>query len=788
MSKNRKKQKKKKRRLILPIIFIVLLILIIGVFFGGNYYLEKKTGSSLKEFMSNAKEIVDASDKNIFMPNNTSYIYSNDGTELISLNEDVEQSYLSYDEIPENVINAFIAVEDRTFWENNGIDMKGILRVCLNYIRTRGKVAQGASTITQQLARTIFLTQDKNITRKINEIFISLELTKKYSKEEIMEFYVNNCCFANGIYGIEDASLKYFDKPASELTLSEAAYLCAIPNRPEYYNPYNDPNNAIKRRDKILDDMAECGFISESECLEAKDAFVTVKKKVEEYHFYNYETTYAMQCAEEYLMSLSGFEFQSHFDTAAEYEEYQTLYAEAMAQAEHELKTGGYTITTSIDLDAQSKLQDILNEELSFNSDADSSGIYNLQGAITVIDNETGKVIAAIGGREQEETEGVRGLNRVFQTQRQPGSCIKPIAVYAPALDSGDYTPTSRLKDIDVQKAYEEPDKIDSMWGTSYRLRNAVEKSRNGCAIFLFSALKPSFGLSYLEEMEFSHIVKENDYNLSSALGGLTYGTNTEEMANAYYTLVNHGVYQKADCIVSILDIDGNEIYEPADEKQVYDTAAADAMVDILKGVITDGTASKMNWYSNTDTEAAGKTGTTNGEENQNNSKDGWFCGFTPYYTISVWVGNDDNTIVNGLSGSSYPASIWQRCMKYLIQFKPTAAFELDDTLINSKPVYTYEPKEEKEEETEKENEEKEQDPDTPDPANPDQTTTEPGTDTTVPGTADPGTTEPDTPATPNEPDTPDPTPSEPDTPDPTPSEPDTPDQSAQDPAAASET
>lgn len=652
---------------------IILAVLFLGLFIGGNVMLKKATGQTLFGCMKEAKELVDESTPETFRLAQTSYIYSDDGTQLAALSEDVDATYLEYDQIPADVVNAFVAVEDRTFWKNSGVDFKGIVRVCLNYVKSRGQVAEGASTITQQLARGTFLSNEKTLSRKIKEIFIAWELNKKYSKEQIMEFYCNSCCFANGIYGVEDASQKYFGRSVSDLSLSETAYLCSIPNRPEYYNPLKNSANAITRRNKILEDMYECGYITKEAGESALAENISVASvSDEDDNFYNYEVTYAINCAVRYLMKLDGFEFQYHFDDDDAYKTYTNYYDEAYKQAKHKLYTGGYKITTTMNLDAQKGLQKVLDEQLENNTEInEDTGIYAFQGAMTVIDNETGKVVAMIGGRSQDAIQQTYSLNRGFQSYMQPGSSFKPLAVYAPALEEG-YTANSTLTEIDVSTAKKSTSaKIKKMGGTKYSLRRAVEQSYNGCAYSLFNEITPKVGLSYVEDMNFSRIVPD-DYNLSAALGGLTNGVNTVEMANAYYTLENHGEYTQTDCISSILDADGNEIYEEPTSKNVYSQSAADQMTDILTGVLKSGTAKGLKWSSASDIEAAGKTGTTN------NNKVGWFCGYTPYYTISVYVAYDDQRATKKIWGYSYPAKIWKDAMLFMTEDKDEKDFDLD--------------------------------------------------------------------------------------------------------------
>ena len=656
-------------------VIVILAIAFCALFAAGNLMLKKATGQTLIGCMREAKNLVDSSTPDTFRLAQTSYIYSDDGTQLAALAESEDATYLSYEDIPADVVNAFVSVEDRTFWNNSGVDYKGILRVCVNYVKTKGQVAEGASTITQQLARGTFLSNEKTLSRKIKEIFIARQLTKKYTKEQIMEFYCNSCCFANGIYGVEDASQKYFGRSVSDLSLSETAYICAIPNRPEYYNPLKNSENAISRRNKILQDMYECDYITKDAGDAALAENITVAEvSDEEDTFYNYEATYAINCAIRYLMKQDGFEFKSHFEDDADYDTYNAYYDEMYKQAKHKLYTGGYKVTTTMNLKAQKNLQKIFDKELAFNTKVDeSTGIYQFQGAMTVIDNETGKVVAMIGGRSQDELQQTYSLNRGFQSFKQPGSSIKPLVIYTPALEEG-YDANSTLTEIDVKAAKKSTsEKISKMSGKKMSLRYAVEDSKNGCAYSLYNIITPKVGLSYIENMNFSKIVQQ-DYTLSSGLGGLHHGTNTVEMANAYSTLENHGEYRQADCISSILDASRNEIYEEPESKMVYTRSASDQMTDILEGVLNSraGTAKGLKWSSASDVAAAAKTGTTN----DNNVA--WFCGYTPYYTISVWVGYDYPKSVKGLWGNTYPAYIWKEAMLYMIDGKDEADFDLE--------------------------------------------------------------------------------------------------------------
>lgn len=640
---------------------------------GIEKYFISKSGMTIMECYLSGKEAVKDSSVTDFKSDKATNIYSSSGKKISTIYKNKENTYLPYDEIPQYAIDAFVAVEDRTFWENDGIDLKGIARVIINYVKTRGRQSHGASTITQQLARQKYLTLDKTLSRKVAEIAVAKELSRKYSKEEIMEFYVNTCCFANGIYGLQDAALTYFGKDAVDLSLSQTAYLCAIPNWPEHYNPLKDADTAISRRDKILGDMLEMEYISQTQHDKAVNEEIKLYHAGKKEKYYDYETTYAIHCATEYLMEKSGFEFQYTYESDASYNKYREAYENAYNESKDKLYSGGYDIYTTIDLKIQKKMQKAVDDVLAPETKKLKNGIYKLQGALTAVDNETGKVIAVVGGRKQKGKNGLFALNRAYQGYAQPGSSIKPVAVYTPSMEETKkgikFSPESVLRNIDVTYAKKATKKeISEMDGDGIEMRSAVRDSLNGCAYWLLNEIGIKRGVSHLAEMGFSRICP-SDYTLSAALGGITYGVTTDEMANAYYTLANSGLYKNTDCIKSILDKDGNEIYKEPGQKRVYDVNAADSMTGMLKDVLKDGTAKSSMWETLTDTEAAGKTGTTN------DNKAAWFCGYTPYYTIAVWTGCDKPVSVDGLTGASYPLSIWKDAMLELIHGKPAAAF-----------------------------------------------------------------------------------------------------------------
>lgn len=648
-------------------LFIICVIALIALVVIGVY----KVLPVYKEYKALAVKVVKESVLEDFRLQEASYIYDVNGAVLAKLTGDEDSSYLPYDEIPEMAVNAFIAIEDRTFWENSGIDIKGIFRVALNFFKTEGDEMHGASTITQQLARNRFLTREVSFERKAKEMLIAMEMTKKYTKEQIVEFYVNDINYANTYYGLEAAARGYFGKSAAELSLSQIAYLCAIPNSPTYYNPYSHPENALKRRDKILNDMKELGFITERQFSEAMRETIIIEGRTSVFN--NYETTYAIDCAVRYLMRVDGFVFQYGFQSNTDYKDYSARYQDAYERERDALYTGGYDIYTSLDPVKQQILQQSVDEVLVFDETTADNGIYALQGAATVVDNSNNRVVAISGGRSQPMNTYT--LNRAFQSFRQPGSAIKPLIVYAPALENG-YTSHSMVKNIRVEDAKKKDADVANLPGDTMPLRTAVEKSRNGVAWWLYNEITPQVGMSYLTKMRFDNIVSD-DYYLSQSLGGFTHGATTEEMAGAYSALVNHGTYKEPTCIMKLVNNKGEDIFREYPPIEVYKENTAAVMVDILKGVIKRGTAAQMGWRGSI--EAAGKTGTTN------NSKDGWFCGMTPYYTISVWVGYDQPKMLPTLYGATYPASIWKQTMSGIIDGMEPAAFPEPEKEVGTK-------------------------------------------------------------------------------------------------------
>ncbi|MCD8196924.1 MAG: PBP1A family penicillin-binding protein [Lachnospiraceae bacterium] len=593
-------------------------------------FLVYKTGyvQTVIQLYEEAQEITRTSSAADFQADQQGEVYDADGNTIALLRNDRNIIYLSSDEIPDYVKEAFVCTEDKRFYKHGGFDLIGILRAVGSLI-TSGSISQGGSTITQQLARNVYLTHTVSWERKVEEIFIAIALEKVYTKDEILEFYINNIYFGNGYYGIEAASQGYFSKSISELSLSETAFLCAIVNNPTYYDPLTNKENTLSRRDLILESMLDNKAISNAEYTEAVAETITLDTSSPQYTR-TWAHTYIYYCATLALMEVTGEDFETCNEL---------------------LYTGGYRVYTSIDMEAQTLLQDTVDETLKDYNTLDTNGTYALQAAAVTIDNDTGLVTAIVGGRSQDDISV--DYNRAYLSFRQPGSSIKPLIVYTPALERG-YTASSL---VDDSKEEDGPSNSGNSYSGSITLRSAVEQSKNTVAYKLFRELTPEVGLSYLLDMNFSSI-EEEDYTLSAALGGLTTGVSALEMTAAYATLANEGVYRFPTCVTMITDMDGNIIALPDQgEHQVYESDAAHEMTNILEGILTRGTA-KGNALENMP--CAGKTGTTN------DNLDGWFIGYTAYYTTGVWVGFDSPRSNSALSGASYPLSIWNSYMTEL--------------------------------------------------------------------------------------------------------------------------
>ena len=693
MAKKVKKQKRQKNPVerAIGIVLKIIIALLLAIVVIGGVLIYMKYGKKLIAMESDAKKIVSKSTMETFRQNETSIIYDANGNIMSKLKGEKDVYYIKYSDIPQVAVDAITSIEDKNFFKHKGYDLKAIIRAGFAYIKNKGVITQGGSTITQQLARNIFLSFEESWQRKAREIFIAIELEKKYTKKEIMEFYLNNIYFANGYYGIQSASLGYFGKGVNSLSLSQITFLLSIPNSPTRYNPYENIEGTLARRDRILDQMVLDGKITEAQASKAKSEEIKLKApKVEKS---SYALTFALDRAVKALMKSEGFNFRYSFNSDEERKAYNENYSEVYSSCQTRLYSGGYRIYTSIDPEKQKLLQDTVDSGLSVSSEKSKSGIYSLQGAAVTIDNSSGRVVAIVGGRSQKLKGST--LNRAYQSFRQPGSTIKPLIVYTPAFEQG-YTPESMVKDEKIEGG---PANADGVFSGNMTVLDALAKSKNTVAWKLFTEISPAIGIGKLLDMGFSAIA-DTDYYPSAALGGFTKGVNAVEMASAYAAIENGGEFREPTCIMKMTDSSGNDIvadgfYQKGTSKYIYDENACKMMITCMEAVMTKGTGvgGKLATMP-----CAGKTGTTN------DSKDLWFVGFTKYYTTSVWVGYDIPRSLAGLSYTATPLGIWKTYMDSINNGLPVA--KLDDYKITVAP--TKEDTEETDEETKEEQQEEE--------------------------------------------------------------------------------
>lgn len=647
MAKEKKPRKKKKHRLFWFVvkIQILLMVLVVG---GLLYYNYGGYAQEIQQIRKEAIELVRSSNEKTFMPSQTSSIYDADEKLISSVSGEREVEYVEYKDIPEYFVIAMVSIEDKRFYMHDGIDVVAVVRAAKAILES-GELSQGGSTITMQLARNIYLDNGKRWERKIREMFIAAELEKIYSKNKIMEFYLNNIYFANGYYGIAAACTGYFSCELDELSLSQIAFLCAIPNSPTYYDPIVNIDHTLTRRDRILKNMYEDGKIDEATYQAALEEEIVLNPAPKtESLWNNYVDTYGYYCATRALMEMQGFEFKEYFATEAEEQEYYEEYDELYSTCQKLIYAEGYQIYTTIEMDKQEALQTAVDEVLAEITEIGEDGVYEMQGAAVSIDNETGYVVAIVGGRDQNL--GFHTLNRAYQSYRQPGSSIKPLSVYTPYFEKG-----GKIEDKVVDQELENGPTADYYYG-EVTIQTAVEKSLNSVAWQLYEQLTPAVGLQYLKNMHFSNI-SNSDYVPATSIGGFTNGVSPLEMAAAYATLENDGKYRAPTCVKKITDGEGNIIYESAPQTEtIYGETEARMMTAVLQSAVENGTGRDAKVEG---VPCAGKTGTTN------NNKDGWFVGYTRYYTTSVWVGYDMPQSVETLKGDTYPSWIWKQYMTY---------------------------------------------------------------------------------------------------------------------------
>ena len=573
------------------------------------------------------------------IPDAASQFYDINGNVIYTTLSEERRVPVTIDKIPKHVQKAFIAIEDNRFYEHSGIDYRGTARALVSTLS--GREVQGGSTITQQLAKNAFLTQERSIVRKIKEAFIAKELEHKYTKDEILTMYLNRIYFRQGAYGIESASMYYFDKHVKNLDIAEAATLAAIPKSPNYYNPFENPQESKKRQELVIDQMVKYGFISAEQGAQAK-----AKKMV-------YSTSH----------KIKNDPRAYFFDMIS-----QKVIEEVGADA---LYKGGLKIYTTLDMDMQKAAEKAMHHLPNYYTDGKK--LTQPQMALAAVDPKTGYVKAMIGGRGQDK------FNRATLAVRQPGSAFKPF-VYLTAMQNG-FTPASIIEDKEEEFAPGwKPQNSDMQWHGKVSLRTELKRSINVPTIKLAREVGVDKIVANVEKMGITTLVDSgaySDVNLAMALGGLSKGVNPLEMASAYGVFATNGLYSKPIALLKIVDREGKVLYQAKTQtKRVIDATSAYLTTNMLQDVLVSGTAGGMGIGR----PAAGKTGTTD------TYIDAWFVGYTPDLSTAVWVGDDNNKPMQRMYGSGAPLSIWHEFMINALASTPRTGFSNPGVAVPAEP------------------------------------------------------------------------------------------------------
>jgi penicillin-binding protein, 1A family len=545
--------------------------------------------------------------------------------------------WASVQDMPVYLKKAFVAIEDKRFYENDGVDWRRTFGAFLQFVS--GQDSYGGSTITQQLIKNITNEDQTTIQRKVQEIFRALSLSKKRSKDEILEMYLNTINLSRGNYGVQTASNYYFGKDVSKLSLIECAALASIPKSPTKYDPVRNPEENKKRRDVVLLEMYKAGWIKKADYDGAvgKDLTLNITVRKENTTTNSYFTDALI---EQLIVDL------------------EKKYGYSREIASTMIYSGGLKIYTTVDPRIQGIMETAFEDPATFPKSSDSS-IYP-QSAMVVMDPYTGDVAGIVGGRG--EKSGNRGLNRATMSKRQIGSSIKPISVYAPAMDLGLIKYSTIVKDSPFK--YDEklkrnwPVNSPNVYSGNITINYAIEKSKNTIAVKTLDKLTPQYSYDFLtKKLGITNLAYPADVDLAPlALGGLTYGLSVMEVTAAYSIFPNGGVYSAPRLYSKVLDSEGNEILTNKVRQNVaVSEATAEVMTSILQNVLNHGTGTAVSLRRSMD--VAGKTGSTNED------KDRYFVGFTPYYVGACWFGADTPVYLGSKFSGNPALSAWNIVM-----------------------------------------------------------------------------------------------------------------------------
>ncbi len=603
----------------------------------------------------------------------TSHVYDRYGNEIATLHGEQNRILVPLEKIPLYVRQAFIAVEDERFYKHIGVDPLAILRSLVANIRHGQWAGQGGSTITQQLIKNAYLSQEKTLIRKIKEAWLAMQMERKFSKDEILEMYLNTIYFSHGAYGIEAAANLYFNKSVDELSPAEGALLAAIPRLPNYYSPYVNYEGARQRQGMVLNKMAKLKFITEDQVLDLHQEVIELAEPQTKDFNYPYFLNYMLHHELiPILLELPLFESRG--------EAYDAVY------------TGGLKIYTTLDTTMQNLAEQMLNTEEFFDHNLrvdmqklremvaerdfkdfpetafNENGVLQPQASLVVAKPSSGELLALVGGREySKDNQTLRYLS-----PRQPGSAIKPLLVYAPALEEGIFMPASIVDDAPFIRGEWAPENFKRQFLGLVTVRKAITESLNVPAVKIFAALGPQKGIMYGVKIGLSTLAPD-DANLAAALGGLTQGVTPLDLAQGYAVLANKGVKVGLHTIKKVEDSNGKIIYErrPVPE-MVLQPQTAYLLSDMLKDVVRQGTAAGLK----ADRPLAAKTGTSS------ENRDAFLIAYTPEIVISFWMGHDLPVTGQIKGGSSATFPLINAFLAEILPQMPPTDFNRPDGIV----------------------------------------------------------------------------------------------------------
>ncbi|WP_056947704.1 PBP1A family penicillin-binding protein [Secundilactobacillus odoratitofui] len=588
----------------------------------------------------------------------TTYIYDKNNSKAGSLYAQ-KGTYVPLSKISPNVQKAVISTEDRNFYHEHGFSVSGIGRAVFllikNKLLNRDYISGGGSTLTQQLVKNAYLTQEQTFTRKAKELFYSIEVENVYSKSDILSMYLNNAYFGNGVWGVQDAAEKYFGTSAANLTVPQAAVIAGMLTSPSGYNPIDHPEAAKQRRNVVLGLMAETGAITKSQAAAYQNTAVVTSDT------YQYKDSYR---------------YPYYFDAVIN---------EAISKyglTESEIMNHGYKIYTYLDQNYQSKLQSNFKNSYLFPSNAADG--TKVQAASVAVNPNNGGVMAVVGGRGKHV---FRGYNRATQIKRQPGSTIKPLAVYTPAIESG-YFYDSELQDKKTSYGtnHYTPKNYNNVYSGKMPMYQALANSVNAPAVWLLNKIGVNKG--YESVKKFGLPVTKSDKNLALALGGLKEGVSPQELAEAYSAFANDGTRTDTHYIRKIVDASGNVIVSSPDvsSHQVMSAKVAKEMTSMMLGVFNSGTGATAKPYGYS---VAGKTGSTEADATGDGdaTRDKWIVGYTPDVVLATWEGFDNTNSshhLENLSGTGV-GPLFKTEMEEILPYTKQTSFNTKDAATLAK-------------------------------------------------------------------------------------------------------